>query len=118
MPRSVRSTHNSSALSSKVWAMVFVCCLTKLTNIQIMESKDCSGVCDGISHLCFEVGSPANMHIDQESSLMKVLREASVDMIDLENVVCRNMGINFIVCAFSRHNAHGLVEAKIKVAQK
>ena len=76
VPGREKNTRNSTALDAKIWAMVFVCCVTKLINIQIIETKDSSGICDGITRLSCEVGTPATMLIDQESSLMKVLKEA------------------------------------------
>ena len=46
VPGREKQTRNSTALSTKMYAMVFVCCMTKLTNIQIVESKDTDGLCD------------------------------------------------------------------------
>ena len=117
VPGREKHTRNSAALSCKVWAMVFVCCVTKLVNIQIIETKNTDGICDGLTRLMCEVGAPNHLMIDQESSLMKVLREGHVDLSDLEGTLRRKVSLDFSLCPVSGHNAHGLVESKIKLAQ-
>ena len=117
VPGREKHTRNSTALTSKVWAMVFVCCITKLTNIQIIETKDCDGICDGLTRFVCESGVPKHFMIDQETSLMKVLKDAHIDLVDFEGAVRRKVSVDFSVCPVSGHNAHGLVESKIKLAQ-
>ena len=51
--------------------MVFVCCVTKLINIQIVEGKEVDDLCDGLTRLSCEVATPENLLVDQESALMK-----------------------------------------------
>ena len=118
VPGREKNTRNSNSLDSKVWAMVFACCVTKLVNIQVIETKDSSGICDGLTRLTCEVGTPAHLLIDQESSLMKCLKEGNIDIVDLEGNVRQKVNIGFSICPVSGHNVHGLVEAKIKVAQR
>ena len=118
VPGREKNTRNSAALSAKVYALVFVCLVTKLVNIQIIESKDVSGICDGLTRLTCEVGAPAKLLIDQESSIMKALREGSLELIDLESFARNKVRITFSVCPVTGHNAHGLVEAKIRLAQQ
>ena len=48
---------------------------------------------------------------------MKVLKESNVDLIDLEGRIRRHVSLDFSVCPVSGHFVHGLVEAKIKIAQ-
>ena len=117
VPGREKETRNSKALSSKVYAMMFVCVITKLINIQIVESKDVEGICDGLTRLSCEVGTPANLLIDQEASLMKSLREGEVDLLNIKLEIQRRAGVNFEVCPVQGHNHHGLVERKIKSAQ-
>ena len=116
VPGREKETRNSKALSSKVYAMMFVCVITKLINIQIVESKDVEGICDGLTRLSCEVGTPANLLIDQEASLMKSLREGEVDLLNIKLEIQRRAGVNFEVCPVQGHNHHGLVERKIKSA--
>ena len=117
VPGREKNTRNTSSLSSKVYAMVYVCLVTKLTNIQIVESKDVAGLCDGLTRLACEVGAPAKLLIDQESGLMKMLQEGDIELLDLENFSRKKIQIDFTVCPVSGHNMHGLVEAKIRLAQ-
>jgi len=48
-----------------------------------------------------------------------VLKESNVDLIDLEGRIRRHVSLDFSVCpvCVSGHFVHGLVEAKIKIAQ-
>ena len=112
VPGREKNTRSSAALSAKVYALVFVCLVTKLTNIQIIETKDVSGICDGLTRLTCEVGAPSKLFIDQETSLMKALKEGEIELVSLENMARKKVQIDFSVCP-----AHGLVEAKIRLAQ-
>ena len=49
---------------------------------------------------------------------MKALREGSLELIDLESFARNKVRITFSVCPVTGHNAHGLVEAKIRLAQQ
>ena len=42
------STRNSLALHSKLWAMDFVCCLSKAINIQVVEGHSAALLADGL----------------------------------------------------------------------
>ena len=117
VPGREKNTRNSTALSTKVWAMVTVCVVTKLVNIQVVESHEAQSLAEGITRLTCEVGTPANLLVDQDSALMKALREGDIELIDLETHCRRVTQMNFKLCPVGGHNAHGLVEAKIKVAQ-
>eukprot|EP00092_Neocalanus_flemingeri_P018101 GFUD01019591.1.p1 GENE.GFUD01019591.1~~GFUD01019591.1.p1 ORF type:complete len:2548 (-),score=673.50 GFUD01019591.1:927-8570(-) len=117
VPGREKETRNSKALTTKVYAMVFVCVVTKLVNMQIVESKDTEGLCDGLTRLSCEVGTPAHFLIDQENSLMKSLREGEVDLINIQQELQRKVKVNFEVCPVAGHNWHGLVERKIWTAQ-
>ena len=111
VPGREKNTRNSSALSCKVYALVFVCLVTKLTNIQIIETKDVPGICDGLTRLSCEVGTPARLLIDQDSAIMKILREGDIEIIDLETYAKKKCQIDFAVCPVSGHNFHGLANA-------
>ena len=117
VPGREKNTRNSAALSSKVYAMVFVCCITKLVNIQIVETKDVHGLSDGLTRLMCEQGAPSHLLIDQDTGLLKALKEGEVDLVNVQNMLMKKSKIRFSVCPVSGHNSHGLVEAKIKIAQ-
>ena len=117
VPGRERSTRNKAALTAVCYAMVFVCCVSKLVNIQIVECKSVKGLCDGITRLACEQGLPAHFLVDQESALMKSLREGEVDITNLQHEIQTSVNVSFAVCPVTGHNAHGLVERKIQSAQ-
>ena len=84
VPGREKNTRNSKSLTAKCYAMVFCCVVTKLVNIQIVESKEAEALCDGFTRLMCEVGLPANFLVDQEGSLMKCVREGEVDIMNLQ----------------------------------
>ena len=51
---------------------------------------------DGVIRLCCEVGVPSLMLVDQESSILKVLRE--VDVRNLDMLLHKEKGIRFRTC--------------------
>ena len=114
VPGFERKTRNRQVLSSKVWVLVFCCPVTKLLNLQVIETKSADGVVDGLTRLGCEVGFPNHFLIDQDSSLLKVLKEAEVDLLNLQLLIKKEFGTNFTTCPVSGHNFHGLVERKIR----
>ena len=118
VPGREKNTRSSKSLNAKVHCLVFVCVVTKLVNIQVVESKSVEGICDGITRLACEQGMPANLLVDQETSLMKSLREGELTLQNLQHEITTKAKVNFNVCPVTGHNAHGLVESKIKTAQR
>ena len=82
VPSRERNTRNRPALDSKCYAVVMVCMVTKLVNIQIAESKDVGGISCALTRLGCEIGMPKLFLIDKDSGFMATLREAKVDMLD------------------------------------
>ena len=117
VPGREKNTRNSPALTAKIWIQVTVCVITKNVNLQVVEGHDARSLGEGITRLICEVGTPARLCIDQDSALMKTLRDGECQLIDLETQVRRKSQMDFTVCPVSGHNSHGLVEAKIRVAQ-
>ena len=118
VPGREKNTRSSQALPNKAWILVSVCVLTKLVNMQVVETHCAKGIGDGITRLICEVGTPARLLIDQDSALMKLLEEGHVELINLESHIRTKTQMNFEVCPVSGHNAHGLVEVKIRIAQQ
>ena len=83
-----------------------------------MEAKTADAMIDGITRLCCEVGVPSLLLVDKESSIMKALREAEVDIRNLNLLLHKEKGIRFKTCPVSGHNFHGLVERKIRTVQE
>lgn len=109
VPGHKRRTRNKSVIEAKVYVFIFVCPTTKSINLQVIENKavDPDGVVDGLCRLGCEVGILYHFCIDQDSALMKVMKEAQVSMRDLQY---SQHEINLETCPVSGHSAHGLVE--------
>ena len=111
VPGFTKNTRNRKVLEAKCWVMVFVCPVTRLTNIQVIEKSDNSGMVDGLTRLSCEVGVPKFVMVDEDSALVKAMQEVEVDliMIDTQLQLHTEYGIEFSVCPVSGHNQHGQV---------
>ena len=118
VPGFERNTRNRKVLEAKCWVMCFVCPVTRLTNLQVIEKSDHSGVIDSITRLSCEVGIPKFMMIDQDTALMKALQEVEMDMVNTQLKLHRECGIEFSTCPVSGHNQHGQVERRIRSVQE
>ena len=47
MPGFTKNTRNRKVLEAKCWVLVFVCPVTRLTNLQVIEKSDNLGMIDG-----------------------------------------------------------------------
>merc|ERR1719342_1804041 len=61
---------------------------------------------------------PECLILDQDTSFMKLVRDAEVNLTDLSHRSYREFGIKFQVAPVSGHNYTGLVERKIRAAQE
>jgi len=73
---------------------------------------------EGVTRLGCEIGMPKLVLTDQDSGIVKMLKEAEVNMKDINLILFKEKGINFKVCPVSGHNYHGLVERKIRTVQE
>ena len=105
-------------MTAKVYIMTFVCPVSKLLNLQVIESKSADGIDEGLTRFACESGFPYYLLVDQESSVMKVMREAEINLRDMQLVMQREYGVRFQVAPVSGHNYHGLVERRIKTVQE
>ena len=117
-PGASRELRGRPAKACKVWSLVFACPVTRLVNCQVIELSDHSGVLDGITRLAAEVGFPKYFMVDQDGALMKGLRDAKVNMRDLQHRLYTEHGIVFTTCPVGGHNVHGHVERVIKSVQE
>ena len=92
--------------------MTFAYPVSKLINLQVIESKSADGVLEGLTRLGREQGFPKYLLLDQDSSFMKAGNEAEVKMKDLVLRTYKEHGIIF-KAPVSGHNFTGLVERKI-----
>ena len=97
-------------MSTKAWIMSFACPVTKLVNLQVIESKSADGVLEGLTRLGCECGFPKFVLLDQESSFMKAVRDAEISLKDLQLCAYKEHGIRCEVAPVSGHNFHGLIE--------
>ena len=106
------------ALASQVWVMVFVCPVTRLVNCQVIEKTDNSGIADGVTRLAADFGFPKYLMVDQDDAIMKALREAEVNLRDLQHNLYSEHGVIFTTCPVGGHYEHGHVERTIKSIQE
>ena len=118
VPGFERETRNRKIQKTKCYIMCFVCPMTKLTNLQVLESKNAEGVLEGVMRLACEQGMPSCLVLDQETSFMKMVRDAEVSLQDIKLRAFKEYGIRFEVAPVGGHNHMGLVERKIQTVQK
>lgn len=94
-----------------------MCPVTRLVNCQVIEKSDHSGIVDGVTRLASEVGFPKFFMVDQDSSVMKALKEMSVNLRDLQHSLYTEHGVVFTTCPVGGHNMHGHVERVIRSVQ-
>ena len=117
-PGHERETRNLKIIKCKVYCMVFTCPFSKLTNIQVIEGKNAECVMEGLTRMACENGMPAKLVLDQESSFMKMVRDAEVNLQDLSHRCYKEMGITVEVVPVSGHNYNGITERKIRSVQE
>lgn len=118
VPGHAMKTRHRTVVEAKCYVLVSVCPVTKLVNLQVIEAKSADAIVDGVIRLCCEVGVPSLMLVDKESSILKALSEAEVDVRNLDMLLHKEKGIRFRTCPVSGHNYHGLVEHKIRSVQE
>ena len=118
VPGFERETRNRKTLATKNYIMTFVCPVSKAVNLQVIENKEADGVCEGLTRLGCEQGFPKFLVLDKESSFMKVVKDAEIDLQDVALKCWREHGIKFQTAPVAAHNFNGLVERKIRSIQE
>ena len=118
VPGHSMATRHKKAIDVKCYVLVFICPTTKMTNMQVIESKSSDGIVEGINRLGCENGFPSFVLVDQESSILKVLKEAEIRLKDLQLILFKEKGIKFRTCPVQGHNMHGSVERRIRSVQE
>ena len=118
VPGYEKSTRARPASSVKTWILTSVCVVTKLVNCQVIEKSDASAILDAMTRLGCEVGLPSVMLADQDSTLMKAIKEAKVNLVNLKLELHEEKGIQLELCSVGGHNEHGLVERTIRSVQE
>ena len=116
-PGHEKETRTRKVISAKVYIMTFCCPSTKLCNLQVIEAKNAEAVMEGLTRLGCEVGMPSILLLDQETSFMKMVKDAEISLKDLSHRGWKEFGIKFEVAPVQGHNYHGVVERRIKSVQ-
>ena len=107
-------TRNRKVLEAKTWVVVFCCPATRNINLQVVEKVDGDGIVDSIIRLSCEVGVPKFVLCDKQTSVERTLREAQIEMRDVQDKLVVESGIEFFTCPVSGHNFHGQVERCVR----
>ena len=118
VPGHERETRSKKVLSAKAYIMSFACPVTKLLNLQVIESKSADGVLEGLTRLGCEQGFPKYLLLDQESSFMKAVKQAEINLKDLKLRSYKEQGVLCEIAPVSGHNFTGLIERKIRTVQE
>ena len=102
-------------LEAVIHIIMFVCPITKIVNIQVIETKSAEGIIDGLTRLSCEVGVPSFVLTDKDSGIMKALRDTEINIKDLQYVLHKEKGIKFSTCPVSGHNYSGACERRIRI---
>ena len=116
-PGASRDLRGRPAKACKVWSIVFACPVTRLINCQVIELSDHTGILDGLTRLAAEVGFPKHLMVDQDSAILIGLKEAEVNLKNLQHKLYKERGIFFTTCPVGGHNYHGQVERVIRSVQ-
>ena len=118
VPGFEKQTRARHVISAKVWIMTFACPMTKLCNLQVIESKSSEGILEGFTRFACENGMSKYFLLDQETSFMKAVRDVEIDLVDVDARAFKEHGVHVEVAPVSGHNYSGLVERKIRSVQE
>ena len=118
VPGFERNTRNRKEIDVRAYIMTFTCPMTKLVNLQVLEAKNSEAVLEGLIRLACEVGMPSCLILDQETSFMKMVRDAEINLKDLSMRSYKEFGVKFEVAPVSGHNYIGAVERRIRTVQE
>ena len=118
IPKHQRNTRAGDK-SYEVYVLVFGCAATSMVNCQVLEGgKSAADVVDAMNRFFAEMCVPKVFYIDQDSALVKVLREGELDLMSSNGILSRERGIVFQTCPPQGHNCHGRIERRIKMLQE
>ena len=118
VPGYERTTRNRKTLSAKCYIMTFCDPISKSVNLQVLESKCAEAILEGVCRLGCEVGYPKHLVMDQDSSFLKMTKDAEVNLLDLNLRCYTEIGVSFEVAPVGGHNHNGLTERKIRSVQE
>ena len=112
-----RSTRGAAAKKYKCYFLIFVCAVTGMCNVQLIEGKDTSSVLDGCNRFFCEATVPKVMLPDDDGAMLRAFTRGEICLSDIAGNLYREKGIHFEVCTPQGHSAHGKVERKIRALQ-
>ena len=116
-PMKSYSFHNKRK-SSKIWFIVFCCCVTGSVNIRVMKDYSTSSFLLGFKRFASSVGYPKMLLPDGGSQLVKGCGDMQLNIRDIKSTLSTEYGIEFEICPVGGHNVHGKVERKIRYIQE
>ena len=118
VPGFEKQTRGRKSLATEVHVMVFVCPVSRLVNLQVIEGRDAGAILQGVTRMSCEMGIPKYLLIDDDKAIRKALRDLEVDIRDLKYMLHKEKGIVVDLCPVSGHNSHGHVERVIRSIQE
>ena len=112
-----KSTRSVAAKQYKAYFMIFVCAVTGMCNIQLLEGKDTSSILDGCSRFFCETTVPKVLLTDGDGAMLRAFSRGEILLSDIAGNLYREKGVHFEVCSPQGHSAHGKVERKIRALQ-
>merc|ERR1712002_828126 len=94
-PGHSRQTRFSQAKPYHCYLMVFVCCATGTTNIQIIEGKHTNSCLQGITKFLCETTVPKVFLIDEDGGLVKNIKDREIGYTDLQGQLFKKKSIHF-----------------------
>ena len=113
-----RNTRSAAAKKYKAYFLIFVCAVTGMCNVQLIEGRDTPSVLDGCSRFFDETTVPKVMLPDADGALLKAFTRGEIALTDIAGNLYKVKGIHFEVCPPQGHSAHGKVERKIRTLQE
>ena len=113
-----KSTRSTAAKKYKAYFLIFVCAVTGMCNVQLVEGKDTSSILDGCNRFFCETTIPRVMLPDDDGAMLRAFSRGELSLSDIAGNLYREKGIHFEVCTPQGHSAHGKVERKIRALQE
>ena len=99
VPGRERETRKNPVMTYKAWVLVLICPVTKLINLQVCEKSDASGIIDAFTRMFCESGVPKVILCDEGSASIKGLKNAEIDIRNLEHEIITEYGTFFQNCS-------------------
>ena len=102
----------------KLWAVIFVCCLTSAVSIQVAEDYSTKAFVSALLRHSSRYGYPCHLLPDRGSQLVSGSEGAKFDFRDLQQVLHKDRRFTVSLSAVKSHEEHGKVERKIQVVRR